>query len=239
MDEWFREWFGPLYEELYSHRDPDEAARQVASLLSWTGSVQGRVLDAGCGSGRHLRCLRDRGCEAVGVDLSEHLLTRARSGDAGPVVRADLRHPPFREGSFGLVASFFTVFGYLDTALDDADLFATLASLVAPGGWFFQDLPNPSHVRSTLVARDERPFGNGRVVQERVLDGDRVVKTILVESADRAGELYLEKVRLWEMHDIDRLAETAGLRKVAVMGTSDGSPATPDSPRQAVLWMKP
>jgi len=137
------------------------------------------------------------------------------------------------------VASFFTVFGYLDTALDDADLFATLASLVAPGGWFFQDLPNPSHVRATLVARDERPFGNGRVVQERVLDGDRVVKTILVESADRAGELYLEKVRLWEMHDIDRLAETAGLRKVAVMGTSDGSPATPDSPRQAVLWMKP
>jgi len=239
VDEWFREWFGPLYEELYSHRDPDEAARQVASLLSWTGDIRGKVLDAGCGSGRHLRCLRDRGCDAVGVDLSGHLLARARSTGAGPVVRCDLRHPPFREESFGLVASFFTVFGYLDTAAADADLFATLASMVAPGGWFFQDLPNPSHVRSNLVERDERPFGDGRVVLERALVGDRVVKTISVERGDRPPEQYLEKVRLWEMDDIDRLARAAGLRKVAVMGTSEGAPAAPDSPRQAVLWRKP
>ncbi len=239
MEEWFREWFGPLYEELYSHRDPDEAARQVASLLSWTGDVRGKVLDAGCGSGRHLRCLRDRGCDAVGVDLSGHLLAKAAAAGAGPVVRGDLRRPPFREEGFGLVASFFTVFGYLDTPEDDADLFATLASLVAPGGWFFQDLPNPSHVRSTLVAHDERPFGNGRVVQDRALVGDRVVKTILVERCDRPGELYLEKVRLWEMPDIDRLAEAVGLRKVAVMGDQDGTPATAESPRQAVLWRKP
>lgn len=238
MEEWFREWFGPLYEELYSHRDPDEAARQVASLLSWTGPIKGRVLDAGCGSGRHLRSLRDRGCDATGVDLSAHLLGRARSTGAGPVVRADLRHPPFRSASFELVASFFTVFGYLDTAEDDAALFATLATLVAPGGWFFQDLPNPSHVRSTLVARDERPFGDGRVVQERVLVGDRVVKTISVERGGRPPEQYLERVRLWEMDGIDRLASAAGLRKMAVMGTSDGAPAAAGSPRQAVLWRK-
>ena len=130
MEEWFRSWFGPLYEELYSHRDPTEAADQVASLLFRTGKIDHPVLDAGCGAGRHLSCLREQGCRAVGVDLSRHLLSRAVSQRRGPVACADLRHPPFRAESFGLVASFFTVFGYLDTPSDDAALFASLAALV-------------------------------------------------------------------------------------------------------------
>jgi len=238
MEEWFRSWFGPLYEELYSHRDPQEAADQVASLLFRTGKIDHPVLDAGCGAGRHLSCLREHGLRAVGVDLSRHLLSRAVSDGRGPVACADLRSPPFRPETFGLVASFFTVFGYLDTAGDDAALFSSLAALVRPGGWFFQDLPNPKHVRSTLVARDERSIDGGRVVQERALVGDQVVKTITVERGGNPPDQYFERVRLWELDDIDHLASSLGLERVFIFGDSRGSTATPDSSRQAILWRK-
>lgn len=238
MEEWFRSWFGPLYEELYRHRDPSEAALQVASLLFRTGPLGGRVLDAGCGAGRHLSCLRERGLAACGIDLSAHLLSRAVEHGRGPVVRGDLRLPPFRARSFELVASFFTVFGYLDTARDDEHLFASLASLVAPGGWLYQDLPNPAHVRANLVPRDEREVEGGIVVQERRLEGDQVVKTVVLHRGGKDPEQYLERVRLWELRDIDRLAEASGLERVAVLGDASGTPATASSPRQAILWRR-
>jgi SAM-dependent methyltransferase len=238
VEEWFRSWFGPLYEELYSHRDPSEAALQVASLLSWTGPLAGRVLDAGCGAGRHLGHLRESGLSACGIDLSSHLLSRAVQGDRGPVVRADLRLPPFRAGTFELVASFFTVFGYLDTARDDENLFRILVSLVSPDGWLYQDLPNPSHVRSHLVPRDEREVEGGTVVQERRLEGDLVVKTVTLHRGGHPSEQYLERVRLWELSDMDRLSTALGLERVAVFGDASGSPGTGSSPRQAILWRR-
>lgn len=239
MEEWFRSWFGPLYEELYSHRDPDEAAVQVATLLSRTGSPTGPILDAGCGAGRHLACLRSEGLNAFGLDLSLHLLGRATSDRCGPVVCADLRLPPFRPGTFELVASFFTVFGYLDTPADDAALFTSLASLVRSGGWLYQDLPNPTHVRANLVARDERPIAGGVVVQERRIEGDQVLKTITVKRGGHDPEQYLERVRLWELEEMDRLATHTGLVRIAVLGDSVGNPATSASSRQAILWRRP
>lgn len=236
MGEWFRSWFGPLYEELYRHRDPSEAARQVASLLSWTGPLTGRVLDAGCGAGRHLACLREAGLAAVGVDLSAHLLGRAVEAGHGSVARADLRLPPFRPRSFQLVASFFTVFGYLDTPDDDRRLFAALAALVEDGGWLYQDLPNPDHVRAHLIARDEQELEGAQIVQERRLEGDVVVKTITVRRGDEPPEQYFERVRLWKMNDLDVLAASLGMERVVAMGEASGTAAGTDSPRQSLLW---
>lgn len=49
------------------------------------------VLDAGCGPGRDLRALRDRGLRAYGLDLSQGML---RAGGLAGVVQGDLRRLP-------------------------------------------------------------------------------------------------------------------------------------------------
>jgi len=234
--EWFRRWFGPLYDEIYANRDSAEARVQVESLLGRTGTGPLPVLDAGCGAGRHLRILREHGCKAVGLDLSSHLLAQARH--AGPVALADLRSPPFRPGSMGMVAAFFTVFGYLDTREDDLGLFTALTALVAPGGYFYLDLPDPLQVRESLVARDERTLPGLNVVQERWIEDGKVFKSIRVLGADGQAEQYLERVRLWESEDIEAEAERRGLEPVARFGHADGREWTPGSPRMACLWRK-
>jgi len=234
--EWFRRWFGPLYEEIYAHRDPAEARVQVDALLARTGIPALPVLDAGCGAGRHLVVLRERGCKAVGLDLSAHLLSQAIH--SGPAIRADLRAPPFRPGSMGMVAAFFTVFGYLETREDDLAMFSTLAQLVAPGGHLYLDLPNPQQVRASLVPHDEKTCSGLHVVQKRWIEGGQVFKSITVTRDGGEPEQYLERVRLWELEEIEVAAKDQGLGVVARFGHADGREWTPGSPRMACLWRK-
>ncbi len=62
----------------------------------------GRVLDAGCGSGVTLKHLAEcHGAWSCGLDLSMEMLARARAGEyEGPLVRARMEAMPFGNGVF-------------------------------------------------------------------------------------------------------------------------------------------
>src|SRR5438094_477645 len=62
MTEWFEEWFGEEYLQLYPHRDAAEADRAVGLILDRVGFAPGwRVLDVACGAGRHARAFQAAG----------------------------------------------------------------------------------------------------------------------------------------------------------------------------------
>ncbi|MBV9659580.1 MAG: class I SAM-dependent methyltransferase [Acidimicrobiales bacterium] len=90
-----------------------------------------RVLDVGCGPGRHAVALRARGVEVVGLDVSQRFLA-----DAGPGswVRADARLLPFRAGAFDAAISLCQGgFGLLGGE-DDPAVLHQMAAVVRPGG---------------------------------------------------------------------------------------------------------
>jgi SAM-dependent methyltransferase len=90
-----------------------------------------RVLDAGCGPGRHVEALTARGVDVVGVDISAAFL---RLLPAGWPVRADVRQLPVRPGSFDAVISLCQGgFGLLGGVADELVL-GELAAAVRPGG---------------------------------------------------------------------------------------------------------
>jgi SAM-dependent methyltransferase len=204
---WWERAFGPDYPALYAHRDDQAAGDEVAGIVprlrEATTATGLPILDVGCGGGRHLDALRRAGLPAFGFDLSPHLLAQAqaRPALAGGLVRADMRLPPLADGSCAAVVLLFTAFGYFDDAANAA-CFAALARLVAPGGWLLLDLPDPDHVRRTLVPRSERTLPDGRqVIEERRLVGNRVEKTVTISGV----EPYVESVRLYRRTDIARL----------------------------------
>jgi len=97
----------------------------------------GRVLDAGCGTGRNLQALAGRG-RALGIDLSPEALVFAR-GRGTEVVRGDLLRLPFRERSFALVTSFDVL--YHRWVEDDRMAVRELVRTLEPGGLLFVRVP--------------------------------------------------------------------------------------------------
>lgn len=74
----------------------------MAHLAAAPGEV---ILDAGCGTGRHLAALRDAGARGVGVDFSHGMLRAARDSLGRlPLVAADLdSRLPFAPRTFDAV----------------------------------------------------------------------------------------------------------------------------------------
>ncbi|MGN0064304.1 MAG: class I SAM-dependent DNA methyltransferase [Nocardioides sp.] len=108
--------------------DLEMVARFVASL-----PAAGRVLDAGCGTGRMLPLLAGAGREVVGVDLSPAMLAGAALAQPEHgLACADLGALPFRTGTFdGVFAWYSTIHG------DEAALRAACAEarrVLRPGG---------------------------------------------------------------------------------------------------------
>jgi SAM-dependent methyltransferase len=90
-----------------------------------------RVLDAGCGMGRWLHFARRAGARVVGMDLSAAVdVAKARESEDADFVQADLREPPFADGSFDLVYSL----GVLHHLENPSEGLHALARLVRPGG---------------------------------------------------------------------------------------------------------
>ncbi|HSM08399.1 MAG TPA: class I SAM-dependent methyltransferase [Gemmatimonadota bacterium] len=212
--EWFRDWFGEEYLELYPHRDEAEAARAVRLYLE-TVPPKAPVLDLACGGGRHLCELAEAGVEAIGLDLSRVLLAEARRAVPGvPLVRADMRWLPFRDEAFGGLTSFFTSFGYFPSVAEDRHVIQGIRRVLRRGGTFMLDFFNADRVRETLVPRDERCIGDRRVIQTREIVDDTVVKRIRVRDEGTAGgeRQFEERVRLYGATELGEMLEAEGLR---------------------------
>ncbi len=236
-DEWFAEWFGEDYLELYPHRDTGEARQAVELVLRNAPVDGGAVLDLACGEGRHLAPLRDAGARAFGLDLSLVLLRRARSRGVS-VVRGDMRGLPVASGSLALVTSFFTSFGYFPDPGDDESVLREVERVLRPGGFFAVDYLNADRVRSELRERDEAESDGRRVVQtRRLVDGGSVVeKRIEIHQAGEAvPRVFRERVRLYSADELAALLEGHRMDVEARFGDYAGGPLSPDAPRVILI----
>jgi SAM-dependent methyltransferase len=238
MSEWFEEWFGEEYLQLYPHRDQDEADHGVALVAAATGLAPGwRVLDVGCGAGRHARAFRARGARCIGLDLSATLLRVAQGVTDAPLVRADMRRLPIRPGSMDLTVSLFTSFGYFEHDDEHAGAVQEMVGTLRPGGWFVIDFLNAAEVRARLVPRETVALQQGKVEVRRSVstDGRFVCKAITTPG----GREFVERVRLFEPGEIVAMLEEAGLEVRHRYGDYQAAPLRPGSPRTILAGRTP
>lgn len=223
--EWFRDWFGEEYLALYPHRDDKEAGQAVRLFLRAV-PPDGLVLDLACGAGRHARELSVSGVPVIGLDLSSTLLGEARKAEPDlSLVRADMRDLPFADCSFGGLTSFFTSFGYFGTQTEDRRVIDHIRRVLAPGGTFMLDFFNATRVREQLVPHDVRWFEDQRVTQTRDIEGDMVVKRIVIEPRDLSSPVqeFEERVRLYDPAELDALLREARLETEYTFGDYGGA----------------
>ena len=207
--------FGVLYPTHYAHRDEPAAALDVAFAITAARMSRGeRVVDIGCGNGRHARALAATGLRVTGADRSPELLSAASAAGGGPsYVRADFRALPFR-GVFDRATSFFTSFGYFDDAGNAAQLQSVRRSLRA-GGTLFMDFLNAPHVAATMIPESERAAGTLRATEQRVIRQGRVEKSVELFDGDRRVAAWRESVRLYDRGALEAMLAAADLRPLA------------------------
>jgi ubiquinone/menaquinone biosynthesis C-methylase UbiE len=102
MPDWTREYFERGYAQRWGLPAPSDHVRLEAdglySLLQL--SPTSRVIDIGCGHGRHALALAERGPDVIGLDFAVALLNRARRLTAGARtqvrwIRGDMRRQHF------------------------------------------------------------------------------------------------------------------------------------------------
>ncbi len=138
-------WFEPVADYLgdayLRYSFTKGTAQEVGFLVEALGLAPGmRVLDVGCGPGRHAHALAERGVEVVGVDISQRFVDLAtRAAPPGATFqRADARALPFDtefDAAISLCQGAFGLAGGPGAPLDgDGDVLAGIARALRPGG---------------------------------------------------------------------------------------------------------
>jgi len=234
MTEWYERWFGEEYLRLYPHRNEEDARQAIDLVAAHVPLDAGRVLDLGCGPGRHTAHLSRRGASVVGLDLSRTLLRRARELRVPAIgfVRGDMRYLPFGAGTFGVVVNLFTSFGYFANDAEHAEVLAEVAVTLGAGGTFVLDYLHAPAVRRGLVAKEEMTVGTERVVVERRISPDDrfVIKDLHLKTG-----VFQERVRLFTPEELERMLSRAGFRVTHRFGAYDGRGLNGESPRAILI----
>jgi len=247
---WYETWFNhPLYLEVYSHRDQEEAARCIRTILSVSGlelkdPASISVLDIACGAGRHALELARLGYCVTGNDLSPFLLEEARKEAVNcrlqlELTCCDMRHIQGNE-LFDLVVQLFTSFGYFDLKEDDRMVLSKVYSALKNGGWYVLDLINPVHLAGNLAPETRRTVGNLKLLEQRAFHEDKITKTITITPPVGEKLTFSETVRLYMREEIYALLQDEGFSVTGIMGSYHGDPFTDnDSPRMLIFCRKP
>jgi ubiquinone/menaquinone biosynthesis C-methylase UbiE len=145
-----------------------------------------RVVELGCGDGKFLLGLSDAGFQPIGVDFAHHAIKQARGRSQAPLVLADLRALPFRDGSVPALAARYAL-GALDQAGREAAA-GEVARVLAADGMLLVEEFSTQDFRS----------GAGREVEPRTYERNRGILTHYFERDEIAALFPRLRIRLTE-----------------------------------------
>jgi len=142
-----REYYSRPARSTIAHSESPYIQRHLDEVLRVAEVAPGaRILDAGCGLGRHSGLLAQRGYQVEGLELSPHLLAQMKQqleqqGRAPiPTYCADIAEPPAElEGRYDAVLGFFVLHHLSDLRA----AFRGVARVLKPGGAAVFIEPNP------------------------------------------------------------------------------------------------
>jgi ubiquinone/menaquinone biosynthesis C-methylase UbiE len=242
MTDWASEYFERGYAQRWGLPPVTDNVRlEVDGIWARCGlSPAARVVDLGCGHGRHAIALAARGGEIVGVDSAAALIDHARRlGHELRLrtlwVRGDMRRVPLQSRTCD-AAVILDAFGFFDAEDDNAQVLREAARVLKPGAATAVKLVNGAPILADFrhVDRDER---DGVVIAiDRTLTHSppRMIERISIDGPPGGGR-YERRQRLYRAEEISEMLRAAGFANIDVASEAGGGAF--DSESSPTMWI--
>jgi SAM-dependent methyltransferase len=170
--------FGDLYSQyydlLYCDKDYNSEVKYIDSLIKENAKNAKKILDMGCGTGKHAELLCNKDYTVHGIDLSEDMLKIAKDRRKGKEKQLSFSHSNIQNLSldkkFDVVISLFHVMSYQNSNEELIKAFETVKKHLKDGGLFIFDFwYGPAVLRDLPTTRIKR-FENENLKVTRIAE---------------------------------------------------------------------
>lgn len=216
--------FGRFWHDHLPQPSARRSGREVDFVAQVCGLTPGaRVLDAGCGAGRHAFEFARRGFITTGVDLSEELLAvaraRAQAGSSLTLVHDDLRTLTFAR-EFDAAVLLDSTLGLHEDG-ETVEILRRLSSSLVPGGRLVVEVLNRDFVLDEMPARKWLETAAAVILDDVSFHPEtsrlRVKRSVAPHGQKAVDFSY--SLRLYALHELRVLLSLAGFEVVEVAGS--------------------
>lgn len=229
-----------FYSESLTDERSDSEVSALIRLLEL--DTHKKILDLGCGFGRHTNRLAALGHTMTGIDLMPGFLEIAKKDAVQKCVdvcyqQGDMRWITY-DSEFDCVLLLFTAFGYFSDE-DNLQVLINARNALKPGGLLIFDTPN----RDSIL-KDMRPFvveKEGNMMIDRLsfnrLQGRYHNMRVVFRDGVRKDKPFF--VRLYNPNELQALINQAGMELHHIYGGWNATEFSNDSHRMVVIAHKP
>jgi SAM-dependent methyltransferase len=237
LKQWFESWFdSPYYHILYKERDELEAQRFLDNVIDLLNPAPySRILDAGCGHGRHAVYLNKKGFDVYAFDLAPKSIEfdKRFENDHLQFYVHDMREI-FRVNYFDYVFNLFSSFGFFDSYRDNANAIRAVTLNLKPGGTFLIDYMNSYRVRNTLIPEQTKKKEGIKFQIRKKIVNKKIIKEIMFNINQNDHE-YEEHLQLFEKEDFEKMFEQEGLTVKHTFGDYSLNPFNKETSERLIL----
>lgn len=217
---WFKDWFNsPYYHLLYKNRDDTEAQNFIDNLIIHLKIPKhSKLLDIGCGKGRHAIYFNKKGMDVVGYDLSKNNINSAKKFENKTLkfFVHDMRET-FKKNTFDIVTNLFTSFGYFENDNEEQKTINKMALNLKKEGILIIDFMNSKKAVKKLVKSEKKVVEGLTFNITKKIEKKYIIKNIKF-THDNKKYQFQEKVKILTLADFSNFIKNARLQIIEIFG---------------------
>jgi SAM-dependent methyltransferase len=224
---------------------PQRTSGEIDFILSILPLDPGsRLLDIGCGFGRHSIELARRGFDVLGIDPSAAMIAAARERAAAQAVQPEFRRLAGQDlqlqDEFAAAICLFTTLGQVTGQEDNRELLPRAFHALQPGGHLVLEIPQPAWTLDNLQPAETLGEGETHTRVRRSFDPARDLVSEQFTVVSPAGQrTYLLRYRLFNRAQVSQLLAQAGFAGLAFYGGYAPVPLDDRCPGMVIRAQKP